>query len=60
MTIKKQMYTFCNFNQDGKVYLDDLAGLLANWKKANPLYDLDKKGSVDIVDLAIFLANYGK
>ncbi len=49
-----------DFNQDGKVYLDDLAGLLANWKKANPLYDLDKKGSVDIVDLAIFLANYGK
>ncbi len=50
-----------DFNLDGKVYIEDLALFLAKWKRTDaPQFDLDKKGLVDIVDLAILLAYYGK
>lgn len=49
-----------DFNQDGVINLTDLNGLLVNWRTNNSTYDLDGKGTVDIVDLAMFLANYGK
>lgn len=53
-------FTGPNGVPDGAVDLDDLAALLAKWKSTDSKYDLDKKGTVDIVDLAIFLGNYGK
>lgn len=53
-------FTGPNGIPDGIVGLDDLAAFLPKWRSTDPLYDLDKKGTVDIVDLAILLGAYGK
>ena len=50
-----------DFNKDGIVELADLAILLAKWGSTeDPNVDLSDNGTVDIVDLSIFLSNYPK